>query len=67
MFDDLIYFTNRANEERRLAMAAAHANARRSHLELAARYAALASMCLPVEGRTEPAQKRARQGSGLDD
>jgi hypothetical protein len=40
--DDQSYLAARAGEERRQAMAAANPNVRRIHLEMAARYAALA-------------------------
>ena len=42
MSNDQSYLAARAGEERRLAMAAANPNVRRIHLEMAARYAALA-------------------------
>jgi hypothetical protein len=38
MEGDVIYFSRRANEERTAAMRAANPNARRSHLDMAARY-----------------------------
>jgi hypothetical protein len=43
MKGDANYFSRRANEERVAAMKAAHPSARRSHLEMAERYAELAS------------------------
>jgi hypothetical protein len=42
MFNDASYFAARADEERRLAMASADARVRRTHLEMAARYAVAA-------------------------
>ena len=42
MSDDLTYFAERAAQERRLAMASANLNVRRIHLEMAAKYLALA-------------------------
>lgn len=42
MSSDPQYYAARAMEERELAIAAPNANARRAHLEMAARYAALA-------------------------
>ena len=38
MEGDVIYFSRRANGERTAAMRAANPNARRSHLDMAARY-----------------------------
>ena len=42
MPDDPSYYAARAGQERRLAMASADSNVRRIHLEMAARYDALA-------------------------
>lgn len=43
MSDDQSYFAARAAQERRLAMASADLNVRRIHLEMAAKYLALAA------------------------
>ena len=43
MEGDAVYFQRRAREEREAAMNADHPAAREAHLELAARYAELAS------------------------
>lgn len=59
MSDDLSYFAMRATEERRLAMASPHANARKSHLEMAARYSALVGKGLARGTHTEAEQKTA--------
>ena len=51
MQGDASYFHRRANEERVAAMRAAHQGARRAHLEMAERYAELASAIGAYEPR----------------
>ena len=57
---DHVYFTRRAAEERAAAEAATEASARRSHLELAHRYEAVAAAAagVPVV-QFRPARQRA--------
>ena len=61
MSDDPFYYAARATEERRLAMASESSKIRKIHLEMAARYAALADATnTPVrEMVAEPEQKTA--------
>ena len=61
MSDDRSYYAARAGEERLLAMASANANVRRVHLEMAARYDALAgaNSSLAREVVSEPEQRTA--------
>ena len=58
--DQPYYYATRAAEERRLAMASADLNARRIHLEMAARYDALvgAKAAIVSEATSEPEQHR---------
>jgi hypothetical protein len=59
MSDDPSYYAARAAEERRLAMASADKRVRRVHLEMAAKYAALAgaNVTYTDESPSEPQQK----------
>ena len=57
MSDDRSYYAERANQERRFAMAAADQNTRRIHLEMASKYAALAGICLTDDTSDEPEQQ----------
>jgi len=61
MSDDQFYYAARAGEERQLAMASADLTVRRIHLEMAARYDALASSnAVPAsQVAAEPEQRTA--------
>lgn len=62
MESDAAFFTRRAREERFAATKAEHPNARKVHLEMAARYADLASA---IEGRPldeDPGHQNDRAG-----
>jgi hypothetical protein len=56
MSSDQSYYAARANQERRLAMAAADPNVRRVHLELAAEYALRAGANPNVNPEATPEQ-----------
>lgn len=59
MSQDSAYYVARANEERRLAMASTDQRVRRIHLELAAKYAALAGPdAVSLEVPTVDAERR---------
>jgi len=51
MEGDVVYFGRRANEERIAAMKAPHPQARKAHLEMAERYADLATAIASREAR----------------
>jgi hypothetical protein len=53
MEGDHIYFSRRAQEERRAALKAPHPTARQAHLELAGRYDELAGAIVHIEHRIE--------------
>ena len=55
MEGDYIYFSRRAQEERRAAMKAPHPTARQAHLELADRYDDLAGAIAHNAHQIEPA------------
>jgi hypothetical protein len=53
MEGDFVYFSRRADEERRAAIMAPHSRARAAHLDMADRYAELATAIASHHPRTD--------------
>lgn len=56
---DTSYYADRAKEERRLGLASPHPKVRRVHLEMAAKYAALAGPNVIDDEALEPERRTA--------